>query len=409
MIDNKIGESRVAVGIVLCICGVSLGGLLKLALGVNISWLSTVIILISTLALVSFGRLETFRFLPAAVLSLFLYSIYTICLAVFGNAPLSGSNISVFYQLVYFLQILLLWGAQTRCSAERFSAAAFWIMGLGSVFALILISTKGFDVGYGVLLSRTEDTSAVSRATTGFIAFYAICSALIYQPRRSAHQIFRAAFLLAGLMVLVMSSRRSTLIAAAVAVILHVKNHALLTRIDGRKLLQRMLFAAVVIAVILVLLHTNATVGKALERAVEAMENGIKTYLGIEKSDMAASYRRATLETIPNEYLNHSTFRQFVFGRGYNVDWMDIPFMQAFWDMGLLGGIWFLFNQGLVPVRYVLRRPRNPAIEFAQYYTIFRIIQNFANGTPYGTAFPLILLYTLEAAADHTESQQTGA
>ena len=47
MIDNKLGENRIAVGIVLCICGVSLGGLLKLALGVNISWLSTVIILIS--------------------------------------------------------------------------------------------------------------------------------------------------------------------------------------------------------------------------------------------------------------------------------------------------------------------------------------------------------------------------
>ena len=126
------------------------------------------------------------------------------------------------------------------------------------------------------------------------------------------------------------------------------------------------------------------------------MINGLKTYLGNERSDMSAGYRRSRIESIPNEYWNNSTLIQFVFGRGYNTDWLDIPYLQAFWDLGLIGGIWFLYIQGIAPLKHVFKRPSNPAVEFAQYYTIFRLVQNFSNGTPYGNFLPVIMLYTFE-------------
>lgn len=405
MIKGK-SEQRVSIGIVLCICGVSIGGLIKLAQGVNYSWMSTLIIIVSTLALVNLKRTHIYSRIPYSLVSIYLYSVFTIILACLNGTPFTGSNISILYQLVYFLQIILLLGVRGGYDAEDFCRKVFWILGFSSLLAIILINVKGFGVGYSVLLSRTDETNAVSRATTGFIGFYCICASIVFEPRKKGDRIAKIAFILISLVVLTMSSRRSTLISLVIILGLRLKNNAGIKNINARKIIQRV-FIIILIGVLAVfLLRTNGTIAQAIDRAWNSMINGFRTYLGIEKNDMSAGYRRARIESIPYEYFSNSSFLQFVFGRGYNTDWLDIPFMQAFWDMGLVGGVWFLFIQGIEPIRHVFRKPQNAAVEFAQYYTVFRIIQNFSNGTPYGTFFPIVLLYVFEMAANTLDQKK---
>lgn len=405
MIRNK-SEQRFSAGIVMCICGVSIGGLIKLAMGVNYSWISTLIIMISTLALVDIKRAPIYSLVPNSLLFIYLYSIATILLACFNGIPFIGNNVSILYQLVYFLQIVLLLGIRGGYDAEDFSRKAFWILGVSSFLALILINVKGFGVGFGVLLSRTDETNAVSRATTGFIAYYGICASLVFIPRKIVESIAKFVFLLSSLIVLIMSSRRSSLVALILILILRLKNNRGLKKLNIQKVIKILLVFILMGISAIVLIRTNETIAQAIDHAWELMIKGFRTYLGIEKNDMSVGYRRARIESIPHEYFNNSSVFQFIFGRGYNTDWLDIPFMQAFWDMGMVGGIWFLFLQGIEPIRHVLRKPQNAAVEFAQYYTVFRIVQNFSNGTPYGTFFPIVLLYVFEMAAKTSDRKE---
>lgn len=405
MIRNK-SEQRFSAGIVMCICGVSIGGLIKLAMGVNYSWISALIIMISTLALVDIKRAPIYSLVPNSLLFIYLYSIATILLACFNGIPFIGNNVSILYQLVYFLQIVLLLGIRGGYDAEDFSRKAFWILGVSSFLALILINVKGFGVGFGVLLSRTDETNAVSRATTGFIAYYGICASLVFVPRKIVESIAKFVFLLSSLIVLIMSSRRSSLVALILILILRLKNNRGLKKLNIQKVIKILLVFILMGVSAIVLIRTNETIAQAIDHAWELMIKGFRTYLGIEKNDMSVGYRRARIESIPHEYFNNSSVFQFIFGRGYNTDWLDIPFMQAFWDMGMVGGIWFLFLQGIEPIRHVLRKPQNAAVEFAQYYTVFRIVQNFSNGTPYGTFFPIVLLYVFEMAAKTSDRKE---
>ena len=400
LMNNVISRNRkLSIGIVLCICGVSIGGLIKLAMGVNYSWISGFIIVLSVLALLDIKRATALRRIPWNIMAIFLYSIYTIILACAGGAPFSGNTISVVYQVVYFLQIILIWALHDNFDSEEFLRVAFWIIGISAVATIILINVKGFGVGYGVLISRTDDTSAVSRATTGFIAYYGLCASMTHKPKNKVEVIFRFIFFIVSLVVLVMSSRRSTILAFIVILVLYYRNHNNETRVDRKKIIRAFVFTAIAIIAIVLLIRFNSTLQIAFNRAWNSLINGFNTYLGNESSDMSAGYRRARIESIPHEYLNNSTLIQFLFGRGYNTDWLDIPFLQAFWDLGLFGGIWFLYIQGIAPLRHVIRKPNNSAVEFAQYYTIFRIIQNFSNGTPYGNFLPIVLLYTFERTA----------
>lgn len=411
MIITYEKKQRISVGLVLSICGVSVGGLIKLALGVNYSWLSAAIILLSILFLVDVSRIHLYRKMTCLVVAIYMYSAYTLCLACLNSTAFFGSNISIFYQLVYFIQIILIWGLRDRYDTEDFQKKAFWILGMSSLFAIYLLFAKQIGVGYGILLESTDDTNAVSRATTGFVGYYSLCASLVFRPHGRIERFSKAFFMLSSLCVIVLSARRSIFIALAIVTILRFIHNFDAKRVDLWKVLKRLLIVFLSLFVIIVLLRTNNTVSKALDRAWNSIVNGIRTYVGIDYSDRSAGYRRARIESIPNEYMNKSSFSQIVFGRGYNTDWLDVPFLQAFWDMGLLGGIWYFIIQGIIPIFHVFRKPNNAAVEFAQYCVVLRIIQNFSNGTPYGTFLPLILLYVFEYAGknsliDHHDQEE---
>lgn len=396
MIAKNGRNQRISIGLVWCICGISIGGLVKLAFGTNFSWISASIILLSTIAIVDFRGIVRPDHIPGVVLSIYLYSFYSLALALVKGIPFSGSNVSILYQTVYLLQIILLFALQPDFSHDLFVKTAFWVIGLASVFALVLINIKGFTVGYGILLSGTDETNVVSRATTGFIAFYGVCSSLVFCPKKRVEYVIRVIFIVTSLILLFMSSRRSTLIAVVVVVLLRLRNISMLERINSKRLLRGLAITAMIIAIGVIVIKTNATISDAIVHAWRSLANGFRTYLGIENADRSVAYRWASIESIPYEYFNNSTFIQFVFGRGYNTDWLDIPYLQAFWDLGLVGGIWYFYLQAFTPIKMIMHKPANAGIEFAQYYVVLRIIQNFSNGTPYGTFFPIVLLYVFE-------------
>lgn len=402
---NQRREWTGALGMALCIIGVSAGGLIKVLVGVNSSSISIAIVIISTLLLLPVFSIRNLNRVSPVIFITLVYNLLILVLSCVSDVGWNVSGVGFTYQFVYFLQVLLVVGIPRDYDSKKFISISFWIYGIVSVVALIIIFSKGFANSLAVLLDRTEDANTVSRATTAYIAFFGLCSSLIYKPYKNSHRIARLLFIVTAIVIEILSTRRSTILALVVILVIHIrkKEKHSFSRSTFMKI---MLSGLAVVGILLILYFANESVRTAIEKPWVSLNNGIRTYLGLESSDMAAQYRRTRLDTIPDQYFNHSTLGQFVFGRGYNTDWLDIPFLQAFWDMGLLGGFYYLIIAGVAPLKHVLKPSDDLAVQFCHYFVILRIVQNFSNGTPYGTMLPFVLLYIFERNANHVDDSE---
>lgn len=390
--------------IVLCFVGISLGGVVKLIIGENIVWLAMVISAVSTLGLIP-RKKPIFQSISWEVFSIFLFSVYTIGLAFYQGIPFWSDTVGLAYQLVYLLQIVLLWNIARDYDISQVIKVGFGILGVSTFIVLYFLVTNDITAGFGVLLSKIEETSTspVSRATTAFIGYFGYLFALTFVCNSRKKSVARIVIILSSLMVIFLSTRRSVLLATFISTIIHLKNKYSIE--SQKRLLNQLAGWFLLLFVIVVFVMTNQYIRENVLYAFDSFMRGLTTYTGYDDSDLAASYRYERIITIPKEYFN-SSVAQFLFGRGYNSDWLDIPFLQAFWDLGLFGGIWFLIIQGIRPLTHLMKKPVNNITEFAQYYALLRIVQNFSNGTPYGNFLPIVFLYTVEAINAHSALSQ---
>lgn len=70
---------------------------------------------------------------------------------------------------------------------------------------------------------------------------------------------------------------------------------------------------------------------------------------------------------------------QFLFGRGYMHSWVDMPFFQAFIDLGVFGGIVFSIIMFVVPLKYLWKKTNSAAVMAAQYFTVLSMIDGLFN------------------------------
>ena len=128
-----------------------------------------------------------------------------------------------------------------------------------------------------------------------------------------------------------------------------------------------------------------------------SIRRAIFTLLGSEsvQVDASAISRVQVRKGIIGEYDQYSIF-QILFGRGYMYKYLDFPILQAFIDLGLVGGCVYAFVQILLPLRYLFRKPRNSTEKFFQMCLIFGLIDLFFNGIPYGWDKFLVLILAIQ-------------
>lgn len=390
-----------SMGILLSIIGVSLGGVIKLFFATNFSWISTLISALSILLMIDLNRMMRLKYQRPTVIvwAMFFYSFITLILASLGNQYRSGPY-STINQLFYFAQIIVLWDRKKDINTEIFLKVALWIMLPFEILSFSLIMKNGTLTGglaFNYLLKNTETTVGVSRVTLAAVGFTGFIAALSYKASTRCGKMARYLCMVVSMAVLGLAARRSVFIAVGIAIFLHIRNSSTRTTFINKKRMLSFVIWTVILSFVLYRMYaTNATVKEMTDRAIDSLVRGLQTYLGVNNTDLAASMRRENINTIPSEYLNNSTFCQFLFGRGYMAKWLDIPFMQAFWDLGLIGGIFYLWIMCLVPIKHLLPKAENGATMFAQYNLGMSFVECFANGAPYGRFFALMLLLALE-------------
>ena len=399
----RYGQKRkkllASLGIVLAVSGISCMGVVKGLIGSNLTLLSTLVVLLSAAFLFTGQQLGYLVVPEGDAGAIFLYSVVTLVLSLFSGYSLMQNGYGFVYQAAGFVQLWLLWNMNAEDDLDYYAEIGCWFCGFFCLMLLLLLLSSGslfvnsFSSGSGEKL--------FNRSTIGALSFKTFVFSLACRPGNKRKQCARLFFLILSIIVLLASTRRGAYVAAITCTLLHFRNtHQSGSGIDGERLLSRSLLLGLLFAVFLLLCSRLDAVRDVLVRAANSLSSGLHTFFGVDNSDMAASMRVSAAHRVLNQYLHHSSVKQVLFGRGYMTTWVDMPFLQAFWDLGLFGGLFYAFIQFLIPLKYLLRKAKTPGMRVAQYLTVMSIIEGIMSGYPYGRFFSIILLILTSMAAN---------
>lgn len=388
-----------AIGIVLALQGINLIALLKVIVGQNLRILSPISMAATFLLLIDYSRLREFRFTRhnSAMSLIAGYLFYVTALSLFSRYSLSEPSYGFLYQLCYLLTILALWNNDDRIDLEFSYNLLYWVSGLLCIVAMIMILNNLRVTGSAFFQGLGRDSSGeiiISRATTASIGYLMFALSLSKKGKTLPERLLNLALLAAAVVVIFLSRRRSVYVASLVLLALFLINsrQALMKRLSKRKIISAMLGFAVLVLIILALSLHEAT-SEILQKGVNSLRKGLSTFLGNSNDDIAARYRYERIQRIPEEYLYHSSVFQFLFGKGYMTEWLDLPLIQAFNDIGLVGAFAFLLSYLIVPARYITCQPKSAMLRFTQFYCIAHLLNIIGSGIPYGSMFfPIALL-----------------
>lgn len=398
----------VDLGIVLAIAGVSCMGIVKGLLDSNVRILSTLVVILSVV-LLSRGSSLGYIELPTEDAGwLVAYGILTLVLSLVSGTPLMATGYGFIFQAAGFVQLFLLWNIGYENDLDSYVEVGFWFCGVFSLITLLLLLKKtGGDLFANDIVSDSGET-LFNRSTIGSIGFKSFVMILAYQPRSYWKTMARRVFLVLAIVVLIASTRRGCYMGSIIACILHYRNTRNRTStFDPDQTIKKVASMVFLIGLLLVLYANNSFIRDTFGRAAESLFKGIRTFLGLDSSDMAASMRTSSAKRVIDQFLHNSTAMQVLFGRGYMTTWVDIPIVQAFWDLGLLGGMFFTMIQFIIPARYLARKAETQGMRAAQYLTAMSMLEGIMSGYPYGKSFECILLMKI-CAAHELEKRQKG-
>lgn len=402
--SEKTNERLLAWGIAFAIMGINTAAVLKLLIGSSTNILSIMVMLLALLLLINYGRGMRFYGINAEAGVMFAYSVFTIILSVvakYKGTELPGQFEPV-YQVFYLLEILALWNNNERLNSKRVLKTLYYLSVVISVAFLILIllnMVKTGNVLFNTLGTDSEGKGVVTRASTAQAAFITFAATITYREyiKNRLEKIANDGALAVSTILLIISTRRSVYIMFIAMLIMLMWDKGLLKKyVDLRKFKLIVYSVVAVVAVVALAAIASPKVYNVLENVFNFFINGIKTYLGTsKKEDMAASIRMGSLDEVKENYFHNSSISEILFGRGYMTKWVDIPIAQAIYDLGAIGGLFYIIAGVIVPIKYVLKKQTEPILIFAQCLVLQIIFNNVSSGCPYGVFLPIIFMVLL--------------
>lgn len=390
-----------SLGVFLAMQGVNLMAICKVLIGRNLRILTPAVMLLTLLVLTDWDRVYNLRFARQSRSKswLLLYLFAVTVLSFFSGYDLTQPSYGFVYQLIYLLTIMALWNQVDPIDGDMFLRMFFYLSGILCFAAMMLILINYHQTGdmYFQGLGREADgSSIITRATTGGIAILTFASVLSFQARNVVERVLRILFLLMSLFVIFVSRRRSVYMYFLVMLLYwywYSVKGAGMRWVSRKTVIRAVLFALFMIA-LLAFLMSNSVTRPIVDRGIRSLTKGIATYIGRTEDDVAAMYRHERLARVPKLIVVDSDVLQFLLGYGYMHEWLDIPMLQAYQDLGLIGGTLFTAVAIVLPIRMMITRPENNTVLFVCLISITQIIGCFTSGLPYGSAFfPIALLY----------------
>ena len=239
----------------------------------------------------------------------------------------------------------------------------------------------------------SQGKTIITRASTGEIAVISIFASLAYTPHKKTEKTFKVGFVFAAGISLILSNRRTTTAAVLLSLLLYIFYYPTRDgRIDVHFFKKKTFIGICALAVIMAIATRIPQVVATVTRAFVSLINAIGNFMSIgDAYDMSANMRRNAMESAVSQILSETSALKLFFGHGYGTLWLDVPVLEAFWELGLFGGIFFFAVQVLVPIKFISDKRSDDTLRFVQFWLILSLIQGFSSGVCYGIFFPMVL------------------
>ena len=344
---TQANHIQFALGVFLALQGVNMMAMVKMLIGRNLRILTPAVMLLTLLMLIDWSRLRRLLFVRLNIKKrgVVVYLGTVTVLSFFSGYDLTQPAYGFAYQLIYLLTILALWNHTEVIEGESFLRMFFYLSGMLCILAMILILKNARQTGdlFFQGLGREADGNVIiTRASTGSIALLLFASVLSYRPRNNWEKLVRLVFLLVSFFVLFVSRRRSTYVFFLLMLVYWLAQKGIGTYRIKRGTAIRVIASFMFLAAVFLFLMSYSGTREVMERGIHSLVKGVSTYIGKTEDDAAALYRYERLVRIPKMIIVESSLWQLLFGYGYMQEWLDIPVLQAFYDIGLIGGIVYL-------------------------------------------------------------------
>lgn len=378
MIKNLL-RHKVELGLVLQFLCIQIVQVIRLYTERNDNYV-TIFMILSLLMIFNFhGKLH----INKQTFFLMAYQIIVIIMAVFAGASMLGGPRSYSYT-VFTLGAIIAMSTNKRIDGEFFIKTLWVVSGTAVLIAMYYFMTN--DVWQFNSVTTTGDELIVDRANMGVLPVVSLITIFVYRPKIWPVKIFNVLFAICSFYVLTIVNRRGLFISIILILVLHLFLNGAKNRITINP--KKMLIGVLIVVGCMIAYYRLPSVQEQLDRVIESVERALRTFTGQatgSEADMSSEIRYNLRSRILDEMRNF-TFVDWLIGKGYNAGWIDFPFLQCFYDMGIPLGVFYILLQTIIPFRFIILKRENAANyeKLLFYLFLMNYINNFYSGTPYG-------------------------
>ncbi len=403
---ESLKNHRLEIGLLLALAGIQFSLIIKSIIGWSFD-LTNIIFVLSIILILDYKKLFSFE-LPlhgSWITASLGYNVYIALLALVSGASMWVSGYGVIYTLYTIVFILALMTNTREIDGEFFVTMTWAVTGIFSVLLFYLV-TDGFTQFGGTIMTLS---SGAGRLSLSVIAFYYLCVMLLYHPQNIVLRILKVVIAIVAIYDVMACSRRGLMVALIIIFLYHLWQSTSL-RIDIQTVFR--VTGAVILVVFALWAASKLIPGfdDLLSGYIDRLVMGVNTYFGNTSNgtDAAAINRNININSFGKLFIN-GTILQQLFGHGYAYFWMDVPYLEAFIDLGVFGGIWYLIIQLIMPLKVIFRKTNDVALRFSQYFAIIAITYNLYSGLPYGQYkfVPVIILFYVENTISTSNTKES--
>ena len=368
---SAIKSNLCEIGFVLMFLATSIAQIIRLYTGKDNS--ASPIIMVLSLVLIT--RFKNRIRLNKYMILVFVYQVYILLIAMMAKKGVYEGN-GLIYTLFVLAMIMVL-STVTEINGDTLVSWMWGVSGLANVLLSLYFLTNNFET---INIIYSGDVIIAERVTLATLAYMHVIASLVFKAKNKRSVVIKLIFILCAFYNIVITMRRGMFIALIIIFALHIYLGSSV-KIKSQRLL-RNLFIVLIIALICTQIPY---VSKQLDKIMESVQASLNSFMGNEGTDASTVARANARARILND-MNSFKFKDWLFGKGYNAGWIDFPFLQAFYDMGIVGGIIFILAQTYLPFRFFFIKGKNMARyqKMLFYLYIITFTNNFYSGTPYG-------------------------
>lgn len=390
-------DSRVEIGLIFIIIGMQLGTAIRnFTNGVD---LVNLIMAFSLVLVLDYSNLFKLRFPRLNVLSLMLIWFQSLMII---YAIYSGRGTGQLYSYhMYLIAIILGLATQERDKEfNKFFRYLFYISGFIAFVIFIQATNGGTELitsyhGTGKLwLEFGGDPVSTSRGLV-----IGIISILIYNSKSLIEKLLKILFTIFIIIGLLSFSNRSSIVICIMILCVFLLNKYS-KKVSTKVIIKRMILFSVLMIIFVILYNTSEYLNYQVNGLIENIRKGISTFFGNTNYgiDPSAANRIKLRSRVFDIISNEFEFYNYLFGYGYNNFYVDMPILQIFLDMGIIGLILYTIYTIYIPIKNCIKKSTTDIDLFIKLFSLQMIFDQFYCGLPYYYFYftPVILIMTFE-------------